>query len=438
MRIVFGFIAVVCALSPALAQPAGQTTSSVAHAQALPARIPIEVDLQTAGGLRHADGVTVVVSLYAQRDSTDALWTEEQDVRPDDGGRVKLLAGASTDAGIPQQLFQSADARWLGIAVKGETEQPRIMVMSMPYAVEAQNAETVGGHHAADLVTRAELQSILDEMLDRRQREHAEGGGSSGRPQSQTRLSGRIVNGPVLDANSARIPRRSNSGGTVLFAGKFDNNLASGDGAVGAWGRAFSTSDGTAVNFGVTGVLGTIETLEPGLFSAGVRGVNDAAGANGAGVIGYHAGTGNGVYGDTPYGVGVYGESLYGAGVLARHGSIDTPGTALQIDNGALKVSGTVRTAFTMSVPPTTANGYPAVPIDNPLCNFDPFALIFVENVGALAANPLGGPLIPYPTNTHQVYLNYIGGMWYIMNADGSSFSTSPTNPIFNVLIIKQ
>src|SRR3954468_9751990 len=101
MRIVFGFIAIVCALSPALAQPAGQTTSSVAHAQALPARIPIEVDLQTAGGLRHADGVTVVVSLYAQRDSTDALWTEEQDVRPDDGGRVKLLAGASTDAGIP-------------------------------------------------------------------------------------------------------------------------------------------------------------------------------------------------------------------------------------------------------------------------------------------------------------------------------------------------
>jgi hypothetical protein len=66
-----------------------------------------------------------------------------------------------------------------------------------------------------------------------------------------------------------------------------------------------------------SGVRGRILSTSPGSLSAGVRGINNGTGATGAGVYGWQAGSGYGVYGSSNSGIGVYGESpgISGSGV---------------------------------------------------------------------------------------------------------------------------
>src|SRR6266853_4634554 len=42
-------------------------------------------------------------------------------------------------------LFTSGDARWLGVQVENQKEQSRVLLVSVPYALKAADAETVGG-----------------------------------------------------------------------------------------------------------------------------------------------------------------------------------------------------------------------------------------------------------------------------------------------------
>jgi len=42
-------------------------------------------------------------------------------------------------------LFVSGEARWLGVQVAGQPKQPRVLLLSVPYALKAADAETIGG-----------------------------------------------------------------------------------------------------------------------------------------------------------------------------------------------------------------------------------------------------------------------------------------------------
>jgi hypothetical protein len=42
-------------------------------------------------------------------------------------------------------LFTSEQARWVGVQVSGQAEQPRVLLVSAPYALKAGDAETIGG-----------------------------------------------------------------------------------------------------------------------------------------------------------------------------------------------------------------------------------------------------------------------------------------------------
>jgi hypothetical protein len=42
-------------------------------------------------------------------------------------------------------LFNSEQARWVGVQVQGQAEQPRVLLVSAPYALKAGDAETIGG-----------------------------------------------------------------------------------------------------------------------------------------------------------------------------------------------------------------------------------------------------------------------------------------------------
>ena len=60
-------------------------------------------------------------------------------------GAHNVELGSTKPEGLPHDLFNSGDARWLGVQVEGQAEQPRSLLVSVPYALKAADAETIGG-----------------------------------------------------------------------------------------------------------------------------------------------------------------------------------------------------------------------------------------------------------------------------------------------------
>jgi hypothetical protein len=88
-------------------------------------------------------GVTFL--LYSAEQGGSPLWLETQNVQPDSSGRYSVQLGATKPDGLPTDLFTSGEARWLGVQISGQAEQPRVLLLSVPYALKAGDAETVGG-----------------------------------------------------------------------------------------------------------------------------------------------------------------------------------------------------------------------------------------------------------------------------------------------------
>src|SRR5579872_710410 len=90
---------------------------------------------------------TVGVTFYLYKDSQGGapLWMETQNVRPGTGGQYSVMLGSTTGHGLPAEVFTSGEARWLGVEIQGQPERPRIMLLSVPYAMKAGDAQTIGG-----------------------------------------------------------------------------------------------------------------------------------------------------------------------------------------------------------------------------------------------------------------------------------------------------
>jgi len=56
-----------------------------------------------------------------------------------------VTLGETKSEGLPANLFASGEARWLGVQAQGQAEQPRVLLLSVPYALKAGDAQTVGG-----------------------------------------------------------------------------------------------------------------------------------------------------------------------------------------------------------------------------------------------------------------------------------------------------
>ncbi len=66
-------------------------------------------------------------------------------------GRYALLLGATQADGIPAAVFGTGEAKWLGTVFEraGEVEGPRVRITSVPYALRASDADTLGGRPAS-------------------------------------------------------------------------------------------------------------------------------------------------------------------------------------------------------------------------------------------------------------------------------------------------
>ena len=70
--------------------------------------------------------VGVTFAIYRQQDGGAPVWLETQNVTPDSGGHYSVLLGSTRAEGIPADLFNTQEQRWLGVQMQGQAEQPRV------------------------------------------------------------------------------------------------------------------------------------------------------------------------------------------------------------------------------------------------------------------------------------------------------------------------
>jgi endosialidase-like protein len=142
MRLLRVALSSVLLLSPMVAR---------AQDQSVPRLINITGVFRPADGQPPAATETITVSIYADQNGGTPLWQETQPVALDDRGRYTVVLGAAHADGIPPSVF-AAGAQWLGTVFtrSGEVEGPRVRLTSVPYAMRAVEADTLGGRPASD------------------------------------------------------------------------------------------------------------------------------------------------------------------------------------------------------------------------------------------------------------------------------------------------
>jgi len=200
-------------------------TSRVNELASPPTLIPFDGELPARPDLVRAGSATIVISIYAAKDDTTPLWSEEQTVPVGADGKYVISIGASREEGVPSDVFAKQHGRWIGIAVKNEVEQPRIMVVSVPYAVKAGDAETIGGRPFTDFVLAAQLRDRIEEAL-----KDVDGAGRAAMHHGEARISTtsiqNVVRRPAPNAVSYEMKTLFPSEGLLIRASQHQLILA--------------------------------------------------------------------------------------------------------------------------------------------------------------------------------------------------------------------
>ena len=128
-------------------------TSSFTAAQNV-TTVPTQVKFSGAVQSPRSRVIGMTFALYKDEQGGAPLWMETQSVSLDASGRYTIQLGTTFPEGLPKELFASGEARWLGVQPEGQTEQPRVLLVSVPYALKAADAETIGGLPASAFVLK--------------------------------------------------------------------------------------------------------------------------------------------------------------------------------------------------------------------------------------------------------------------------------------------
>ena len=152
-------IAPLAAIVVVLASPVALIAQSAQSAQSptstsVPRLINISGTFRPADGQKPARVEVVTLAIYTDEIGGEPLWQETQTVTVDQLGNYSLLLGATQGDGVPLDVFASGQARWLGMAWvrPGEVEGARTPLTSVPYALRAADAATLGGKPASAYV----------------------------------------------------------------------------------------------------------------------------------------------------------------------------------------------------------------------------------------------------------------------------------------------
>jgi hypothetical protein len=119
--------------------------TSTSNAVAVPHLVRFSGLVKDAAGQPLSGTVGITFALYRDQEGGAPLWLETQNVATDNNGHYTVSLGATKVDGLPVELFTSGEARWLGVQPDGHSEQLRVLLLSVPYALKAADAETVGG-----------------------------------------------------------------------------------------------------------------------------------------------------------------------------------------------------------------------------------------------------------------------------------------------------
>jgi endosialidase-like protein len=132
-------------LSSTLSLPA-QTASTGSASTQVPPLIQFSNVATDEGGNTLSGVVNITFSLYTSQQGGEALWIETQNNVPlDPTGHYSVQLGVTKPNGVPTALFTTGEARWLGVQIAQQPEQPRVLLLSVPYALKAGDATTIGG-----------------------------------------------------------------------------------------------------------------------------------------------------------------------------------------------------------------------------------------------------------------------------------------------------
>lgn len=138
---VLAMIAFVCFVLSLAAQNSSNSTASVS----VPPVIQFASVATDQSGAPLSGTVSISFSLYNNAQGGPALWSETQNVTLDSSGHYSVYLGLTQTNGVPATLFTTGEAHWLGVTITGQPEQPRVYLVSVPYAMKAGDAATVGG-----------------------------------------------------------------------------------------------------------------------------------------------------------------------------------------------------------------------------------------------------------------------------------------------------
>jgi hypothetical protein len=153
------FLLTVCLLF-VLPFAASQTATSAltpvaaTAATSVPALVPFSGTVAQHEG-RAASEVSLTFLIFKDQTGGEPVFVETQTVAVDAAGRYSVHLGATLPSGLPAEVFSSGESRWLEIQQAGEQAQPRILLASVPYAMKAADAATLGGLPASAFVLAA-------------------------------------------------------------------------------------------------------------------------------------------------------------------------------------------------------------------------------------------------------------------------------------------
>src|SRR5580704_4487726 len=143
IRVVLLLVSIVLLCS--LFSPAQQSVATAVNAT-VPPLIQFSNVATDEGGSSMSGEVSITFSLYNNPQGGEPLWTETQNnVQLDPTGHYSVQLGITKPAGVPTTLFTTGEARWLGMRIAEQAEQPRVLLLSVPYALKAGDAATIGG-----------------------------------------------------------------------------------------------------------------------------------------------------------------------------------------------------------------------------------------------------------------------------------------------------
>ncbi len=123
----------------------------------VPQLVQFSGTLKDVGARPVTGSASVTFAIYAEQDGGTPLWSETQNVAADANGHYEATLGIATSGGLPQEIFGTGQSRWLGVRIAGRAELPRVLLVSVPYALRAADAEMLGGLPASAFVTTQSL-----------------------------------------------------------------------------------------------------------------------------------------------------------------------------------------------------------------------------------------------------------------------------------------